>query len=75
MMAEAEKRPSERPAATLEPYLMPVPPVQADEIAELVDTTAKRLGGEHCVDQIRKLVESAVLKRGIASLKGEEGKR
>jgi hypothetical protein len=74
-MATEAKRESERPGvATVEPYVIAVPDLLAEEIHGEVTRMQARLGGEH-VDHVRRCVEIAVLKRGIAALRGEEGKR
>jgi hypothetical protein len=62
----------ERPKAGIEPHVIAVPEALSREIDGLVETLSRRLGPDPA---IRTLVEVAVLKRGIESLKAEEGKR
>ena len=58
---------------TLEPYVIVVPDLLVPDLDEAVELVSKRLG--ESPDAVRRGVEISALKRGIASLKGEEGKR
>ena len=58
---------------TIEPYLIEVPDTLADEIADLAEALSMRLGEEP--KDVRRGLEIAILSRGIAAIRNEEGKR
>jgi hypothetical protein len=55
------------------PYRITVPAALVDDFDEMVDLVARRTGER--ADDVRRGVEQAVLARGLASLRSDEGWR
>jgi hypothetical protein len=68
-MKNTAARQSERPA----PRTIVVPDVMEKDLEELVERTARRLGERP--EQTRRAVEIAVLSRGMAAIRKDEGGR
>lgn len=68
-----QRAPQAAQARRLEPYAIPVPDLLAEEIDGVVELVAARLGEPP--EAARRVVEVALLQRGIEALKSAEGKR